>query len=851
MSQEALFKPSSKRQEQFINSKAFITVFGGAAMSGKAQPMYSKVLTDNGWKTMGDVEVGDFVITPRNNRVKVLNTYFHKDKEIYELTTKSGVVVRACNEHLWQVNVSKPKYKSSIEVCDTDKIIEYMNHGRHVYLPVCDPIGHYNDIELPIDPYVLGVLISEGGLSSGQPIFTNADKELVDRVESWANSQGYILSKRKDEITYRIKKEGFERNSINEKGQFVKENEITIKLEDLGLSGKRSYDKFIPEDYLHKASINQRLELLKGLMDGDGTISDTLTCEYSTSSEKLKDDFCYLVRSLGGIANVSARYPTYTYKGEKLTGALSYRIYVRMKDIEDLFYISRKKNKARKRNQVVQDEIVDIKYVGQEDAKCIYIDDPEHLYLTDDFAVTHNTFQGLMRFLWYVDDPLFSGYVVRKNATDFKKGGGAFEEAIRMFKLYDPKMSYTKQPMQITFSSGATINFIGLDGSAGMDAIQGIQITCAMADEATHLSEEEITWLITRLRATSENITPCIWLTCNPDPESFLCDWLSDYYLYPMGSVVDGELVEGRPIPERNGDTRYYLRIGNDMKWSSSYDELFNTYHKLFPVDEEGKSTCIPQSFCFIGATCLDNPLMLKKNPNYVAQLAASPRIKMERLLKGNWYAREEESGYFKRHWTPLVKEIDHSKVKRWVRAFDIAYSTPSEQSPSPDYTAAVLLAKMQDDTYVVAHVDRVQKRAGDVEDWVLDVVTKDKEYYQGNYQAFLPQDPAAGQMVRVYWAKLGLERGLALRFHRVSSQNGKVGSFQPFAASSENGLVSVLEDKEWNGYFFGELESFNGKRSTATRKDDICDGISLAFNVLATSKELPKLDASRLRMPV
>lgn len=636
MSQEALFKPSSKRQEQFINSKAFITVFGGAAMSGKAQPLDSKVLTPNGWKTMGELEVGDSVITPDKQEAEILSTHPNQYSEVYEFTLTNYKKVKSSTDHLWV-------FKLNNKQCfgDTNKITALWLKGNSIKVPV------------------------------------------------------------------------FKRKKV-----------VWLKLKDV------------------------------------------TTC-------------------------------------------------------------------------------------GWTECKCISIDSEDHLYITDNCVITHNTFQGLMRFLWYVDDPLFSGYVVRKNATDFKKGGGAFEEAIRMFKLYDPKMTYTKQPMQITFSSGATINFIGLDGSAGMEAVQGIQITCAMVDEATHLSEEEITWLITRLRATSENITPCIWLTCNPDPDSFLCEWLSDYYLYPLGSVVDGELIEGRPIPERNGDVRYYLRIGNDIKWSSSYDELFNTYHKLFPVDEEGKSTCIPQSFCFIGATCLDNPLMLKKNPNYVAQLAASPRIKMERLLKGNWYAREEESGYFKRHWTPLVKEIDHSKVKRWVRAFDIAYSTPSEQSPSPDYTAAVLLAKMQDDTYVVAHVDRVQKRAGDVEDWVLDVVTKDKEYYQGNYQAFLPQDPAAGQMVRVYWAKLGLERGLALRFHRVSSQNGKVGSFQPFAASSENGLVSVLEDKEWNGYFFGELESFNGKRSTATRKDDICDGISLAFNVLATSKELPKLDASRLRMPV
>ena len=101
---------------------------------------------------MGEIEVGDEVVSPNNTNAKVLNTYFHKQKDIYEITTQSGAVVRACNEHLWEVNVSKPKYKSTTEVCNTDQIVDYMKQGRHVYLPVCDAIGSNEDYDLPIDP---------------------------------------------------------------------------------------------------------------------------------------------------------------------------------------------------------------------------------------------------------------------------------------------------------------------------------------------------------------------------------------------------------------------------------------------------------------------------------------------------------------------------------------------------------------------------------------------------------------------------------------------------------------------------------------------------------------------------
>lgn len=136
-------------------------------------------------------------------------------------------------------------------------------------------------------------------------------------------------------------------------------------------------------------------------------------------------------------------------------------------------------------------------------------------------AGSGKTYLSLMRFLYWVEDPNFVGYVFRKNATDLKGGGGAFSEAVKMFTAYDKRVRYTKQPMCIYFPSGATINFTGLDGQAGMDAIQGIQISAAFLDEATHFTEEEIMWVISRLR-TSAKMNPCIWLTCNPDMDSVI-----------------------------------------------------------------------------------------------------------------------------------------------------------------------------------------------------------------------------------------------------------------------------------------------------------------------------------------
>ena len=459
------------------------------------------------------------------------------------------------------------------------------------------------------------------------------------------------------------------------------------------------------------------------------------------------------------------------------------------------------------------------------------------------------TFMGLMRFLLYVDDPNFIGFVIRKNASDLRGAGGAYDEALAMFSKYDPKLKYTKQPMQMTFSSGAKIFFTGLDGDAGMKSLQGKQISAIMLDEATHFTEEEIVWAESRLR-TKADMIPNIWLTCNPDKSSVIFQWIKDFYLYPKGTIIDGEDVGGRANPQRDSVVRYYLKVGNNTEWGDSREELIEKFGHKFPKSKTtGETTASPKSFTFISATCLDNPPLLEATPDYVSTLASLPRATREKALYGNWLAEEEGSGYFKRSWTPLISDVDYSKVKRYVRAFDIAYSIPSETNPFPDYTASVLMAKMQDDSYVVVHAERVHKRAGDVEDYVFSVIKKDLEYYKGKYQAYLPQDPSAGKLTAIYWQKLALNNGVSIRFYRTPTYVGKVGSFQPFSASAEVGLVSVVKDSEWNDFYFSELEAFDGKRSTNTKKDDLVDSTSLAFNVLATSKELPVLNASALKM--
>ena len=457
---------------------------------------------------------------------------------------------------------------------------------------------------------------------------------------------------------------------------------------------------------------------------------------------------------------------------------------------------------------------------------------------------------GLMRFLLYVDDPNFFGYVFRLNATDMKGGGGLFQTACRMFQAYDKRVKYTKQPMCIYFPSGATINFTGMDGEESFNSIQGVEISAAMVDEAAQHDENNIFWIISRLR-TKANMIPNIWLTCNPHPDSFLRGWLEPHYLYPEGHYEDGELVEGRPILSRDGDMRWFLRMGDEMVWGSSKEELVSKYSDQFPIDRlSGLTTCQPRSFKFISATCHDNPPLLESDPNYVSNLLNLKRIEKERLYYGNWFARQESSSYFQRAWTPVVNAVDFLKgetvVKR-IRCWDLASTLPSEQYPDPDYTAGVLIARTKSGYYFVEDVVHGRWRAGELEKMLVEQTQKDIEMYGYMCLNYLPIEPAsAGKIQKHHFARVFAESRVPIKFFKVGSKKSKLDRFLPFSSVSENELVYVKK-AEWNNEFFGELEAFTGSRSKV--HDDIVDACSDAYNLIATSKELPRMDAALLKM--
>lgn len=212
--------------------------------------------------------------------------------------------------------------------------------------------------------------------------------------------------------------------------------------------------------------------------------------------------------------------------------------------------------------------------------------------------------------------------------------------------------------------------------------------------------------------------------------------------------------------------------------------------------------------------------------------------------------AREEGSGYFKRDWTPISSGntiFNNDEVVRRVRAWDLASTLPSESNPSPDYTVGVLIARTKSGYYIIEDVIKGRWRAGELENMLVEQTRKDIEFYGYNCLGYLPIEPAsAGKIMRHHMSKVFAQERVPIKFFKVGSGKSKLDRFLPFASVAENGLVKVKED-DWNEDFLTELELFTGSRSKI--HDDQVDACADAYNLIATTKELPVIKSSLLKM--
>jgi hypothetical protein len=351
---------------------------------GKAEKLDSKLLTPNGWITMGEVKLGDQIIGSNGKPTTVIGVFPQGKKDIYKVWFNDNTCVECCDEHLWSVNSPTRMWRNKINYKYPNRILtlrQIMNEGltikngnRKHYIPIVEPI-EFEEKKLLIHPYILGTILGDGSISGkyGISIATN-DVESINYLSEFMHSGNTIQKIPSSKYSY----------SITTK---TKENYFNKELKSLNLRRSNSYTKFIPHDYKF-GSIKQRLELLQGLLDTDGHIfKDGSHIEITLASKQLIDDLQFVVQSLGGIGRIKDKWVT--YNGERRR---YYRMGVKLPPQFIPFKLSRKVERYKPVTKYLPSRAISkIEYIGKHEAQCIAVDAPDHLYVTDNCIVTHNT----------------------------------------------------------------------------------------------------------------------------------------------------------------------------------------------------------------------------------------------------------------------------------------------------------------------------------------------------------------------------------------------------------------------------------------------------------------------------
>jgi len=376
---------------------------GDVARGGRtAQPLDSKVLTPSGWRNMGDICVGDFVIGANGLPVKVKGVFPLGEKPIFEVTFNDGSSTQCCDDHLWTVTESwqrqsrkkhMPVTKPLRELKDTLKTSRKDQTEWNYQIPIVKPV-HFNDQELDIHPYVMGCLLGDGSFRMSSPTFTSSDRELVEIVDNLLPALISLNQSGSGSIEYRVSRKG------NRGGKGHGSNVVTNAIKRLGLWMTASHTKFIPDCYKF-SSVESRLELLRGLLDTDGWITrrgkhgNSCKVCYCSVSHKLIKDAQFIIQSLGGVASISSKQ--IVGKKQKRTGVIDksdivYEMRIAMPEGMNPFKLSRKADKYIERSKYrPRRSMVSVKPIRIAPVQCISVDTQDGLYLTDDCIVTHNT----------------------------------------------------------------------------------------------------------------------------------------------------------------------------------------------------------------------------------------------------------------------------------------------------------------------------------------------------------------------------------------------------------------------------------------------------------------------------
>jgi replicative DNA helicase len=345
---------------------------------GKALALETPIPTPRGWTTMGELQVGDQVFDEQGRACSVtFATPVQHGRICYEVVFSDGERIVADGDHRWSV-LTRAARQSACPcptVVTTEQMRGQLRTGTghaNFSIPLTQPL-QYRHADLAVDPFVLGLWLGDG--TSSAPDIPVANLELPDHLARTAGEVSQPKADRTPQFVIRTRG-----TWSNEPARWM--HEALSELDVLR-------NKHIPATYL-RADVDQRLALLQGLMDTDGSITEAGYAEFCSTSRSMADGVHELVAGLGLAPRVKE-------DRAGLTGVdmrPRYRVCFTPTELP-VFRLTRKLTRQRQIGEgarVRQRFVVAIHTAPSVPVRCIQVDSPNRLYLAGRACVpTHNT----------------------------------------------------------------------------------------------------------------------------------------------------------------------------------------------------------------------------------------------------------------------------------------------------------------------------------------------------------------------------------------------------------------------------------------------------------------------------
>lgn len=610
------------KQKIFLKYEGLEALYGGRAGGGKSDALLmaalqypldvtTRVPTPSGWSTIGELQVGDWVFDETGNPCVITDkTGVSTLGERYRLNFSDGTSIVADGNHLWPAETSADRmslgrgtslplrFVTTREMFATQKTDQRRKVVSNWSIRNAGPLN-LEPIHLPIDPYILGAWLGDGSSENG--LMAGIDPEI------------------KEEFT----KAGYTVTSETESHWYVPG--LRSQLEQLGVRKK----KHIPVAYL-RSSKEQRLALLQGLMDTDGTVDNRWgQPKFSNTNIWLIDAAKDLIHSMGWQSQ------TFTEHYVTATNGLPGTIYhVTFLADEPVFRLPRKiqrqqqsidRRRANTRShkwRIVQSiELL----TEQTPVQCLTVDSPNHMFLVGDSMIpTHNCHV-----------PGYNAMIFRNSFADLSLPEAIMDRSHQWLDDQDGPKWIAKHGWWL-FPSGARLGFGYLENPNDMYRYKGMEVQFIGFDEVTEIREKHYRYMFSRLRAS--NFSPA------------------------LARVPLRVRAASNPAP--NWVRRRFIEN---------------------PVDENGHKRL------YIPAGVEDNPYI---GEEYLRSLAQLDPVERARLEKGDWYAEEEGSIFSRETFKIMNPEdVPEGAEQNLVRYWDTAATEPTASNPDPDWTAGALVS--------------------------------------------------------------------------------------------------------------------------------------------------------------